>query len=400
VRIGDVLMGAGIVSDEFIKMALSNFEDRGMPLGKILTISGYLTEGQLKLALDIQSLVNDRRVPMEIGVKVLSLAHNENLTLPEAFEKSNVVLPEDQLSNKLGQLLTGAGVISQATLDEALGVSRTSGLPLGHIFCYRGLLSQQLLETALLGQQLVRRGSLSRESCIAAIAKAFAREQALEQLPFNAGFERCMTRNTPRIGELVFEGEFIEDSQLIAALQTSLSDAITSGAAMVAVAQLPPGVILACVEMQEMIDNEHLDSALAYDALFRIREFGQGFERCLAEACTYGTLLNQSSKLVELLAAAGLLGCAVADLPAEIQERIALNYNQAKDVTKLLLQEKLSDEHALYCALRLVYLLDQGKLTIEQAAAALELAYRTPLLVDEALYRLGLKKRTRLREPM
>ena len=69
-------------------------------------------------------------------------------------------------------------------------------------------------------------------------------------------------------------------------------------------------------------------------------------------------------------------------------------------MTKLLLQEKLSDEHALYCALRLVYLLDQGKLTIEQAAAALELAYRTPLLVDEALYRLGLKKRTRLREPM
>ncbi len=400
VRIGDILMGAGIVSDEFIKMALSSFEDRGMPLGKILTVSGYLTEGQLKLALDIQSLVNDRRVPLEIGVKVLSLAHSEGLSLPEAFEKSNVVLPEDQLSNKLGQLLTGAAVVSQAILDEALGVSRTSGLPLGHIFCYRGLLSQQLLETALLGQQLVRRGSLSRESCIAAIARAYAREQALEQLPFNAGFVRCMTRYTPRIGELVFEGEFIADSELIAALQCSLSDAIPSGAAMIARTQVPPGVILACVEMQEMIDNEHLDSALAYDTLFRIREFGHGFERCLAEACTYGTLLNQSSRLVELLERAGLLACAVSDLPPDIEERIALNYNQAKDVTKLLLQDKLTDEHAVFCALRLVYLVDLGKLTIEQATATLEVAYRTPLLVDEALYRLGLKKRTRLREPM
>jgi hypothetical protein len=392
-------MGAGIVSDEFIKSALASFEDRGLPLGKILTISGYLSDVQLKLALDIQSLVNDRRVPLEIGVRVLSLAHNEGLTLTEAFEKSNVVLPQDQLSNKLGQLLTGAGVISQAILDDALGVSQTSGLPLGHIFCYRGLLSQQLLETALLGQQLVRRGSLSRENCIAAIAKAYMREQALEQLPFNAGFERCMTRHTPRIGELVFEGQFIGDAQLITALQLSLSNAITSGAAMISCAELPPGVILACVEMQEMIDNELLDSPLAFDTLFRMKEFGHSFERSLAEACTHGPLLNQTIKLVELLEQAGLLGCPAAELSPDMQERLALHYNQAKDVARLLLDGNISDEHAVYSALRLVHLIYQDKLTFEQAASALEIAHRTPLFVDEALYRLGLKKRTRLREP-
>ncbi len=400
-RIGDILMGAGIVSDEFIKSALGSFEERGMPLGKILTGSGYLTEGQLKLALDIQSLVNDRRLPMDIGVAVLGLAHNEGLTLPEAFEKAKVVQPEDLLSNKLGQLLTGAGVISQQILDEALSVSQSSGLPLGHIFCYRGVLSQQLLETALLGQQLVRRGSLSRESCISAISKAYAREVALEQLPYNAGFVRSMTRLTPRLGELVFEGEFIADAQLITALQLSLSNAITSGAAMISCAELQPGVILACVEMQEMIDNDLLTSQLAYDTLFIMREFGYSFERALAEACNSTPLVNHTSVLAELLSQANLLKCQVPELPEEIQERILLSYNQAKDVTKMLLQAQLADEHAIYCALRLVYLLQREKLTFDQAKSALEIAYRTPLFVDEAVYRLGLKKkRTRLREPL
>ncbi len=399
-RIGDLLMGAGIVSDEFIKSALSTFEERGMPLGKILTASGYLTEGQLKLALDIQSLVNDRRLPMEIGVQVLGLAHKEGLTLAEAFEKAKVVQPEDLLSNKLGQLLTGAGVISQQVLDEALSISQGSGLPLGHIFCYRGLLSQQLLETALLGQQLVRRGSLSRESCIGAIAKAYAREVALEQLPYNANFVRAMNRSTPRLGELVFEGEFIADSQLITALQLSLSNSITSGAAMVSCGALPPEVILACVEMQEMIDNDLLTSQLAYDTLFGIKEYGQSFERALAEACNSIPLVNHTSILAELLSQAGLLKCEVPALPEEIQERILLSYNQTKDVTKMLLEAGLAEEHAIYCALRLVYLLQREKLTFEQAKSALEIAVRTPLFVDEALYRLGLKKRTRLREPL
>jgi hypothetical protein len=169
---------------------------------------------------------------------------------------------------------------------------------------------------------------------------------------------------------------------------------------MVSCAQLPPEVILACVELQEMIDNNLLESAMAYDALCRIKDFGCSFEQALAEACTHGTLLNQTARLVELLEHAGLLGCKVAELPPDIQERTALNYNQAKDVTKLLLRENLSDEHAIYCALRLVYLLSQDKLTFEQAVAVLEIAYRTPLFADEALYRIGLKKRTRLREPL
>jgi hypothetical protein len=290
--------------------------------------------------------------------------------------------------------------VSQGILDEALSVSQTSGLPLGHIFCYRGLLSQQLLETALLGQQLVRRGSLSRESCIAAIAKAYAREIALEQLPYNAGFVRSMTRHTPRLGELIFEGEFIADAQLITALQLSLSNAITSGAAMISCAAVRSEVILACVEMQEMVDNDLLNSQLAYDTLFGMKEFGHSFERALAEACTQGPLLNQTRMLVELLEKAGLLGCPVAELSPDIHERIALNYNQARDITRLLLQGGYADEHAVYSALRLVYLLYQEKIAFEQAKSALEIAHRTPLFVDEALYRLSLKKRTRLREPM
>ncbi|HNG20980.1 MAG TPA: hypothetical protein PLI59_17470, partial [Candidatus Obscuribacter sp.] len=151
VRLGDLLKASGIISYEFLKEALSSFEEKGLPLGKVLTLSGYLTASELAVALEIQTLINNRQLPFDVGVRVLAISHDEKVPLSEAFSRASVVQPEDLLSNKLGQLLSQSRLISNEDLDQALAVSQRTGLPLGHIFCYRNLLSQQLLDTALLG---------------------------------------------------------------------------------------------------------------------------------------------------------------------------------------------------------------------------------------------------------
>lgn len=398
VRIGDLLADAGLVSMEVIQRALGTFEEHGLPVGKMLVNSGFITEGQLKSALEIQNVINNGQLPRDVGTSVLTLCFAEKIPLAESFEKAGIVQPQDHLSNKLGQILLDSGVVTAAALDQALEVNHKIGLPLGHILCYRGLLSQQLLETSLLGQQLVRRASISREQCLKAIAQAYSRECALEVLPVNQGYKRSLLRSSARIGELLFEAQLVDDNQLLEALQVSLATARPAGECLSEICKVPPAYIEAAVELQEMLDNNALTGILAQDTLIRMHGFNLGFLRALAEASVSRHLTNLSSNVLELLILGKIFTTPINELPEEITERLELHYNQAIDVCRLLLAHGLVAEQPLYTALRLVYLQEEEFLSREQALAALALACSAPCSADEALYRMGLKKRTRLRQ--
>lgn len=393
VRIGNILMAAGIISYEFLREALDKFEEHGMPLGKILTMSGYLNEAQLRKALEIQHLVNSRQLPLDVGVRVLSLAHQENCSLAEAFERAKVVQPDDLLSNKLGQFLTAAEIITQQTLEEALEVNQRSGLPLGHILCYRNVMSYQLLETALLAQQLVRRASLSREQAIASVTAARLREKENAKLPINSGFRRTVRRGTPRLGELLFSCELIDDAQLITALQTSLAKAIPSGQAVLALCGLNPDVILDAVQIQELIDNDVLEADAVREIFMRMREFSLDCASAVAQTTAGALSGNPGRLLVQLLRDTNVVG---DDLTDEIRERIAVNYNQSCQIAKECLALGLPGP-VVTAALRLSYLITIQKIPYERALVALEGVKSEAVSADEALIAMGAINRTRLR---
>lgn len=397
-RIGDLLAETGHISLEVIQRALSTFEEVGMPVGRMLVNSGYVSESQMRSALEIQNAINNGQLPQDTGVKVLTIALKENLPLVEAFERAGVVQPQDHLSNKLGQILLDSKVVTATALDQALEVNQKIGLPLGHILCFRGLLSQQLLETSLLGQQLVRRAQITREQCIKAIRQAYEREVTLAALPQNNGYVRGLLRNSVRIGELLFEAQLVDDNRLLESLQVSLATASPAGYSLVQICGLHPGYVSAAVELQEMLDNELLTSVLAQDTLIRMEGFSLSFVRALGEASVSRHINNLAGNVLELLILSKQFTTPIADLPEEVRERLELNYNQAIDVGRLLLSQNIVAELPLYNAMRLVYLVEEELITKEQALTVMTAACEKSVIADEALYLLGLKKRTRLRE--
>lgn len=405
VRLSDLLKASGIVSYEFLKEALSSFEEKGLPLGKVLTLSGFLTASELAVALEIQTLINNRQLPFDVGVRVLAISHDEKIPLSEAFTRASVVQPEDLLSNKLGQLLSQSRLISKEDLEQALTVSQRTGLPLGHIFCYRNLLSQQLLDTALLGQQLVRRGSLSRENCLSALAAARDREVALLSLPVNGAYKPSMRRGTPRLGELFFSAGILDDMSLISALQLSLSRGIPCGEAISEVQGTSTAVIEQAVAMQEMLDNETLTLEQVKDVFIGMFNQERGFDEALAEACVAGFSGNPARLMVQLLRDAQILvlpespssaPAALAAVLTELSQCLDVNYNQGGVVGRLLISAGLVSASAAWAALRLTHLLTLEVVPYERAITALEAA-NLQGSVDEVLIGFGALNRTRLR---
>ncbi len=397
IRIGDLLMQSGILTSDYIRNALHNFEQRGLPIGKVLVMSGYLTEPQLRTALEVQSLVNDGLLPLEVGIAVLQIAHKEKIPLAEALQSSGFVQPEDQLTNKLGQLLVSANIVSNKELDEALQTNVRTGLPLGHIFCFRGFVSQALIYTALLAQQLIRRGMIGRDQAIQGLRKASERERKLEKADVNRGFIRLPMKPSLKLGELFMEAHMITEQQLLDALHRSLMMGAFIGEVFIESRLATREVVEAGIEIQEMLDNGTLTAPLATECLLMVRADNVPLYRAVAEVAIFRQRKNKSVQLMEILTSSGAV--TLINVPNDIQECLEVNYNQAADVCKLLLQYNLVNERALYGALRSVYLIDEKVVNFQQAIMALDFALRANLTFDESIFQLGWTTRTRLRVP-
>lgn len=397
IRIGELLMQSEILSSDFIKDALGRFEQRGLPIGKVLVMSGYLTEAELRAALEVQSLINDGNLPLELGVTVLRVAHKEHISLNDAFQRSGLVQPEDQETNRLGQLLVAAGVVTEKDLEEALQINIRTGLPLGHAFCFRGFVSQALLYTTLLVQESIRRGALPRAEAIAALSAAARRERTLEKLEINKGYQKLPMKQALQLGNLLVESKILVDKLLPDALVRSLQLQRPIGEILIQSHFATPEIIDAAVEMQEMIDNGCLLQTMAFEVLLNMRASEASFAQALGQACTFRSRNNQAIPLIELLASSQAL--SKTRLTRDIQERLELNYNQIADVSKLLLEGDLVDADVMYAAMRCIYLSDVKFINLEQSIIILEILTKTKETVDQVLHNLGWTSRTRLRVP-
>lgn len=394
IRLGELLKEADILTSDFIKEALSQYEDQGLPLGKVLVISGYLSDFQLRNTLDLQYMVNDGLLPMAAAIKVLKVAHKEDCALTDAFEKAGIIQPEEQETNKLGQLLVESKVISNDQLEDCLSSSNRTSLPLGHILCHRTLVSQPLINRTLLVQQLIRRGQIMRKQGITAIESAATREVKFTKLEINKTFKRMPLKNTPLLGDLLIQTNICTERQVRDSLLASVAHCTTFGDALVQAKQVSDYFVSEAVVIQEMIDNNTLEIDQAKEAMIEMRAHRVSAIQAASEACTYRMRLNQSKLLVDLLCETGTID--VLKLPADVQERTDVNYNQVSYVCKAL--KPLVGEKGLYSALRCVDLINRKTITHEKAIVAIEFANKSSMDIEQSLYMLGVIERTRLRE--
>jgi hypothetical protein len=58
-KIGDLLVELGLVSQKDLNEALQIGRDTGLPIGRVLTMSAFITEEWFQLALKAQQLLKD-----------------------------------------------------------------------------------------------------------------------------------------------------------------------------------------------------------------------------------------------------------------------------------------------------------------------------------------------------
>lgn len=382
IRIGDLLIRAGILDPTGFDEAIQIATQIGLPFGRVLIMSNFVDEDTLKAALQIQSMINDKLLDLESGVTALTLVKREKLKLDDALQQIGYKRQGNRPTNKLGELLVASGIINSDQLNQSLTRSYETGLPMGRILIQLGILSQSMLASALNTQVLIRDGKITKEQGISSLKASFDRCVTVEQSLDEQGLLKQTNQKTIRVGELLVMSRLLSEQDLLTALELGLVKEKLIGQILVDDGFIPKTALDAALKLQQLVANDKISGLQAADALRVVHSRQISVEQAIREL-TGKHEDHKALTLAELLKMCGFV------TEKEIQEATERALQNPKITTQLFLSAGVLDEAILNAATRCHYLLDKKALQLDQAIIALNYCQRSRISFDDTLEEFG-----------
>lgn len=361
ILIGDILVKSDLVTMAQFAEAMPVSVKTGMPVGKVLISSGYLTEERLRQVLSIQSLIRDHILSAEIGLEALRLVKNENIELSDALTRLGAQSEYYEIGNRLGELLLEAGVIDKAELENALLSSYTTGLQLARILVLNGRILQPLASMALIGQFLIRDNKLAKDQAVIAIkdvSKNIENFYTLElALASGVGLKHI---NTLRLGELLLLAGSVSEENLALAVEQCAADEKPLGQVLTSLNQISDITLSQALTLQEMVNSGRLSPEEAVATLRKVCETGEILSKALSDNLTVakmsfpaflqatGLITDKDRKKLEPLSGNDLM------LSIKVQIADTRLPGLAEQCYRLFNEEKIALEQAAFIVLLLI----------------------------------------------
>jgi uncharacterized protein (DUF3820 family) len=383
-RIGEFLVEAQLIHPNLLAKAVEDSKTEGLPVGRVLVMMGQLSELDLRSAIKVQSLVRDSIIPFHVAVNGLSLASNEKIDVDLALAYLGWVDAGHFPTNKLGELLQEAGLIDAEHLNTALRNCQATGLPLGRILVTMGMISSDLLATALNAQLFVREATITRKQAVDGLKAAKVRRTEVENLLKQQGFASGVLPKNVRLGQLFRMAEIITEDDLWKSLADVLSMKKPLGEILCANKLIEQGLLRTVLTLQEMIANRTLIAPQAVEVLKNVRGKGQSLELALAFIEIPEENLKTTVRFHELLTVCNLVDSQSLEyLP--LSSDVDAGSADAFKTAEILLAHSVLSEHLCYGALRCYFLVATGWLNVEQAVLAMNQFKRRQISFDEVL---------------
>jgi hypothetical protein len=173
IRVGELLVEAGIVSSAEMTEAIQVSKRLGVPIGRVLTMSGWVPEPVLEAALQVQQLIRAHEVPLTAGINSLQRVYEMKVSISEALAEEDLKpdLVLDPL--KLAELLVDSNIVSVEQMEKAVQASFDQEMPLGSTLVMQGFLSEAVLPSLERIQRQIVQGTMSREEGLKEIQATF-----------------------------------------------------------------------------------------------------------------------------------------------------------------------------------------------------------------------------------
>ena len=389
-KLGELLTRADILTSQQLLESIELAKETGMPIGRMLVMSGAVSEEVLLSSVQLQSKFRDGLIDLDGAIVLLSMVHKAKISLEEAMRKTGHQEPvKKKPTIRLGELLYESGFIGHDELEKFLVDSQDSGLPLGRIILLYGNISKEMLSAALTAQVLVRDGKVTREQAIKALKTTRRRRNKLEESLSEHGFYRQPIRPHTLLGELFLNAKLIEEPDLLSALEMALESELPVGQAMVQKGLISRADLDIALALQEMVINATLTAEQASEVLMKVSKRGFSPTAALTELAISTASLEDTKSLWQLITASGIID-------REARHAVMREGMSFTELGHSLLSAELIDEFTLHNASRCQFLMRSGFLDLEKAIVVLNHCRTRRLSCDEALRELNWIAKTKL----
>ncbi|CAN5558236.1 hypothetical protein BH10CYA1_BH10CYA1_25800 [soil metagenome] len=394
-RIGQLLIEAQILRARDLNDAIKIAKITSLPVGRILIMSSYVGEREFQAAVQAQSLVRDSILPFSAAIEALCLMSRSELTFEQCLNEVGWARAQDATTNKLGEMLMDAKIITKEQLESAIRTSEATGLPLGRVLVSLGAITDETLTTALNAQVLVRDRKIDREQAIRGLNAAFMRRQDLEIALAENGFYRGPLKNSVRLGEMLVLAQLVPAVEIMNALELGLMHLKPLGRTLVDTNLISESTLNAALELQEMVSNRTIDEDNAVATLKQFVATGTPIIELLSQIDVAQENFRINVRMHDLFRVAGLLQHSDIEL-SDIPKTAIASSADAKSSAGSLLSNGFIDQRTYFGGLRCYYLVATGWMSIQHAIIALNyFSNQRELSLDDVLLELKWTLRTR-----
>jgi|AGTN01.2.fsa_nt_gi hypothetical protein len=388
-RLGQLLVDFSLITRDMLRHSVETACSLGIPFGRVLVVSGWLTARHLQWAIQLQALLNNHLISKENAVKTADILYRSNFSLEDALQVVGCREALDAMETaggRLGELLVSAEIISADQLAEAIQRCQTVGIPLGRCLVLARLVSPPFLQTAINAQKLLRERKLGKGELINALKNAHAR-QPVESENENCRSSHLIPTNGIRIGELLMLSNIVTEQQIQYAVEIGLLHNVPLGQVLRDLGIIDERTLDNALFLQSAVAQGITDPEGAVCALVAVHFHRKSLGQAMRET-------NESVSERNVLGFKDFLekvGIATVD---ETREAIEIASNSPSFVCKALVFTGVIDESILHIARTCHFYAREQLLTLEDATMVLSHCQKTGSSVEESLMELGLKLKT------
>lgn len=382
VKLGDLLTRAGLLTVDQLKEGMLIAKQQSIPVGRVLIMAGFITEPHLQAAVQAQSMVKDSLIDLDTALKGLSLANQKGITLDEALSQSGWKEQAGGLTNKLGELLIDAGLLTKENLDSGLAQSKLAGLPLGRVLVTYGIITEQILAASLNAQILVRDSKISREQALLGLKACRERQISLEDSLKESGLN-IPTQENIRLGELLVMAGILTENNMMSVVEVGLLEEKPIGKVLIEKNYLTEPLLQSALAIQKNVAERRLPKADAGTVLTYVAKQGMSVEEAMAQLKPVAQAIPQNLPLYQFLQLGGVITAK------DIEEALKQGSKDTELMGRMLLLINAVDTTSLDSAVYLNNMIAEGILKVEQAMLAMGICHVRKCTCEVAFQVLG-----------
>ncbi|MGH9553612.1 MAG: tetratricopeptide repeat protein, partial [Terriglobales bacterium] len=137
-----------------LQAALEQSGSTGLPFGRMLVLSGVISEAILMSALNAQNMLRERKIGKQQAIESLVAAKSRQKSeAVRQAERDFYALPKRGI--RIGELLSLAGILSETQLANAVEIGLLNNKVLGTVLRDLNLVSEPVLQGALQLQEMI-----------------------------------------------------------------------------------------------------------------------------------------------------------------------------------------------------------------------------------------------------